>query len=138
MSRKRKRRRGDRPRGLLSLELLPPEVARARMRLLADSQDWWMFVVAGRHGAHFLADLEQRHFAGPRSKGFQLLMIPALGLGILGIAFAQKALLSTRQLCPAGAAGQSVTLSHRNAESGVASESYFNNARNYSDVGECE
>src|SRR5262245_21051815 len=97
MSRKRNRRSGARqaPLGLLDLE-----DTRCHLRERFDSKEWWVFLTAGGSGDHFLCELEERFYSGPRNKHYELVVIPALhaGLGMLGLALARKTLLTTQQL----------------------------------------
>jgi hypothetical protein len=85
----------SRKKGDLSLGLLTPEAARSFMRPRIESREWWTFLCANRYGADLLRELEKTHFAGRRSRDFELLLIPAFqeGLGVIVGAFAKKSRL---------------------------------------------
>lgn len=97
MSRERKRRKREQG---LALAMLNQDGACALMRDRLESGKWWTFLNVCGHGASFLMRLEQQHYAGKRNKDFDVLILPALhvGLGVVCVSFAAKRWTSTKEM----------------------------------------
>lgn len=83
----------------VDLHLLDGAAAECLLRNRLASREWWAFVLIGRDGLDFVADLEERYFRSKAARDLTFVTLPFVaGLGKVSVLLARKRRLSVREL----------------------------------------